>query len=106
MADAVTVSSLGAGAEGAKFSRARSGKAEVETYFQDILDDWTMNYFRMNDFVEQDDRIVAIGACSWTHKKTGKVAETPKIDIWRFKDGKAVEFSEFYDTARVFGAAS
>jgi ketosteroid isomerase-like protein len=34
------------------------------------------------------------------------VADSPKIDIWRFRDGKAVAFEEFYDTARVFAAAT
>jgi ketosteroid isomerase-like protein len=32
--------------------------------------------------------------------------DTPKIDFWRFRDGKVVEFYEYYDTARVFAAAS
>jgi ketosteroid isomerase-like protein len=30
---------------------------------------------------------------------------TPKVDVWRFRDGKAVEFSEFYDTAQAYAAA-
>ena len=32
--------------------------------------------------------------------------DTPKVDFWRFKDGKAVEFYDYYATARVFAAAS
>jgi len=82
------------------------GRADVEDYFQGINDDWDMNCYRMTEYVEQGDRIVAIGTCSWTHKRTGKVTGTPKIDLCRFKDGQAIEISEFYDTARVFAAAS
>jgi ketosteroid isomerase-like protein len=32
--------------------------------------------------------------------------ETPKIDFWRFKDGKAIEFYEYFDTACVAAAAT
>jgi ketosteroid isomerase-like protein len=46
------------------------------------------------------------GVCSWTHKGTGKTCETPKVDIWRFRDGKAIEFYELFDTAAAFAAAT
>jgi ketosteroid isomerase-like protein len=29
----------------------------------------------------------------------------PKADFWRFRDGKVVEFHEFYDTAALYDAA-
>jgi hypothetical protein len=29
------------------------------------------------------------------------VVSTPKVDSWRFSDGKAVEFHEYFDTAQV-----
>ena len=47
-------------------------------------------------------------ACAreWTNRKTGKIAETPKVDFWRFRDGKAVEFYEYFDTACVAAAAA
>ena len=105
-ADDVGLTSLAGGAPGAEFSRARTGRAALVGYFDDIAKDWSMLSFDMRDFIEQDDRVVAIGRCSWKSKKTGKTVDTPKVDIWRFRDGKAVEFSEFYDTAQVFGAAS
>ena len=64
-----------------------------------------MNYHHMNDFIADGDRVAVIGHCSWTNKRTGKVAESAKVDIWRFRDGKAVEFHEFFDTAAVAAAA-
>jgi ketosteroid isomerase-like protein len=30
---------------------------------------------------------------------------TPKADFWTFRNGKAVEFHEFYDTAALIAAA-
>jgi ketosteroid isomerase-like protein len=64
-----------------------------------------MIFYRVDEYVAQGDRVVAIGFTSWRNKLTGKIAATPKIDIWRMKDGKAVEFSEFYDTARLYAAS-
>jgi ketosteroid isomerase-like protein len=62
--------------------------------------------FDMNDFVADGDRVVVIGRVAWRNKVTGKVADTPKVDIWRFRDGKAIDYAEFYDTARAFAAAT
>ena len=54
--------------------------------------DWEMISHAMNDFIAQDDRVAVIGRAIWRHKRTGKVADTRKVDIWRFRDGKAVDF--------------
>jgi ketosteroid isomerase-like protein len=60
--------------------------------------------YRVDHFVAQGDRVVMVGHCSWRAKRTGKVVATPKVDTWRFANGKAVEFYEFYDTAQVHAA--
>jgi hypothetical protein len=45
-----------------------------------------------------------LGSCSWRAKSTGKVVTTPKADSWRFANGKAVEYYEYFDTAQVHAA--
>ena len=45
------------------------------------------------------------GSTPWRNVRTGRRAETPKVDVWRFPDGKAVEFFEYYDTAKLAEAA-
>jgi ketosteroid isomerase-like protein len=40
----------------------------------------------------QDDTVIARRSMVWTSKATGRIAETPKVDFWRFRDGRAVEF--------------
>jgi ketosteroid isomerase-like protein len=45
-----------------------------------------------------------LGHCSYRAKRSGKVVATPKVDSWRFANGKAVEFYEYYDTAQVQAA--
>ena len=57
-------------------------------------------------FIAQGDRVVMLGRCAWRYKKTGKVVSTPKADVWRMADGKAVEFFEYYDTAQVHAAVA
>ena len=73
---------------------------------ESLMRDWEMVSHTMNDFIAQDDRVAVIGRAVWRHKGTGKVADTRKVDIWRFRDGKAVDYAEFYDTARAFAAAT
>jgi len=68
--------------------------------------DWTMVSHAMEDFIAEGDRVVAVGQMSWRNRATGKVVETPKVDIWTFRDGKAVAFAEYYDTARTIAAAT
>jgi ketosteroid isomerase-like protein len=40
-----------------------------------------------------------------THELTGKTAQSPEADIFRFRDGKIVEFVEFFDTAAAVAAS-
>jgi ketosteroid isomerase-like protein len=83
------------------------GAAPVE--FATEYDDRTKlrGYFNgLKEYVAQDDAAVARGSCAWINKKTGKRAETPKVDFWRFKGGKAIEFYEYFDTAHVIDAAT
>jgi hypothetical protein len=60
----------------------------------------------VDEFIAQGDAVFMRGSTAWRNKRTGRTAETPKVDFWRFRDGKAVEFYEYYDTARVIAAAA
>jgi hypothetical protein len=39
-------------------------------------------------------------------RPTGKLVATPKVDVFRLREGKIVEFCGFYDSAAVVEAAS
>jgi predicted SnoaL-like aldol condensation-catalyzing enzyme len=88
------------------FATEYNDATKLREYFDGLLSDWAMNHYTINEFVAQGDAVVARGSCAWTNKRTGKVAETPKLDFWRFKDGKAIEFYEYFDTACVMSAAT
>jgi uncharacterized protein len=74
---------------------------ELGAYFAGLVRDWEMVDYRVDHFVAQGDRVVMLGYCVWRAKQSGKVVSTPKCDSWRFADGKAVEFYEYFDTAQV-----
>jgi ketosteroid isomerase-like protein len=78
----------------------------LKHYFAGLARDWQMIEFAAEHFVAQGDRVVMLGRCAWRFKKTGKVVWTHKADSWRFEDGKAVEFFEYYDTAQLVAAVS
>jgi ketosteroid isomerase-like protein len=79
---------------------------DVGQYFEGLARDWEMIEYRVDHFVAQGDRVVALGYCSWRAKKSGAVVSTPKADSWQFKDGKAIAYYEFFDTAQVAKAVA
>ena len=98
--------SLAQGATGVEYFTAYRARDELKKYFNGLLRDWEMIEYRTDEFVAQGDRVVMIGHCSWRAMAGGKVVSTPKADVWRFANGKAVEFYEFFDTAQVVAAMS
>ena len=97
----VRLRSLADGATGMEFTRICNCKDDVLRYFQGLSAEWEMIYYKIDDYVVQGDKIVAIGNCQWRYRETSKVVETPKVDIVTFKDGKVIDFFELYDTAKV-----
>jgi len=106
MADNVRVRSLAAGAPGVEFTKAAHSKQEFVRYFQGLLADWEMIHYTTDLFIAEGDHVAMRGSTAWRHRKTGRVVDTPKADFWTFREGKAVEFHEFYDTAGLIAALS
>lgn len=88
------------------FAKQYNEREALHEYFSGLLKDWEMVHYTIDEYVAQGDAVFARGSCAWTNKKTRKIAETPKVDFWRFRNGKAVEFYEYFDTARVAAAAA
>lgn len=105
LSDDICLRSLADGAAGMEFTRQCNRKEDVLRYFEGLSENWEMLYYKVDDYVAEGNRVVAIGNCSWKSKKTGKTMETPKVDIVTFKDSKIIEFFELYDTAKAFSCA-
>jgi len=96
--------SLVQGAPQVAYMTEYSARAELGRYFEGLARDWEMIEYRVDHMVAQGDRVVMLGFCSWRYKRNGKVVSTPKADSWRFANGKAVEFYEYFDTAQLHAA--
>ncbi|MBR0861572.1 nuclear transport factor 2 family protein [Bradyrhizobium diazoefficiens] len=106
VAPKINFASIPRGVEPLAFATEYHDSVKLRAYFDTLLSEWSMQHYTMNEYVAQGDAVVARGSCAWINKRTGKLAETPKLDFWRFKDGKAIEFYEYFDTACVVAAAT
>jgi ketosteroid isomerase-like protein len=101
-------SALGAGVH--EVAGVHIRREEAAAYFEGLLRDWEMQFFHVDRFIvgECGRDIVMVGRCAWRNKATGKVIDTPKIDVHTFNDkGKVIRFQEVYDTlgfAQALGA--
>jgi ketosteroid isomerase-like protein len=106
MAPNVCFRSLAGGAPGLEFTVDCACSGDVERYFSQLAQDWNMVHYTVDELFGSGDRVVMLGRMAWTHKRTGRTVESPKADFLRLKDGKVVEFYEFYDTAKAIAAAT
>ena len=97
----VRFGSIAGGAEPLGFTGPRSNREAVRSYFDGLLSEFEMIHYTVHDYVAQGDMVFVRCTTSWKNRKTGKTFETPKADFWRLRDGKIVEFYEYYDTASV-----
>jgi ketosteroid isomerase-like protein len=104
-AENVRLRSLAAGRPGLEFTQDCHSSNDVARYFAGLAGEWEMIHYTSNQFAVDGDQVVMLGSTSWKHKKTGKRFDTPKVDLVTFRDGRIVEFFEFYDTEKVLAAA-
>ena len=71
---------------------AYNSRDQVGAYFEGLSKDWQMINDVADHFVAQGDRVVMLGHCSYRHRQSGVVVDTPKANSWRIVNGKAVEF--------------
>jgi uncharacterized protein len=76
----------------------RKTRKEAREYFEILTRDWEMIDYPEEKIVADGDTVVWIGRCHWRHRPTGREINSPKVDIWTFRDGKAVKFMEMFDS--------
>jgi ketosteroid isomerase-like protein len=106
MAEDIHLRSVADGAPGMEFSATRKGREAARGYFSALHADWEMIHHTADRFLVDGDHVVVIGSCSWRYRPTGKLVETPIIQHWQFRDGLAVEYFEYYDTAKALAATT
>lgn len=104
MADAIDFRTLGGGRGPLPADGAIQTKHEAVEFLRMLSTDMTMTSFNITQYVTDERTIAAIGDMSWKVHATGKEFCSPIVAIWRFENGKAIAYCEFYDTAKAVAA--
>jgi ketosteroid isomerase-like protein len=106
LADDFSISSVDGRTEPAvEFVVEKGARDEALAYLWGIFDQWDMVHYTPDAYVCEGDRIAVFASCAFRNKETGKAAEFRIANLWRFRDGKAVELVEVFDTAPALKAA-
>lgn len=94
-------------APGASWTEAEGGPyggtfvgpdAVLQNVFMRIGAEWDGYSAVPEEFIANEDTVVAIGEYSGTYKATGKSFEAPFVHVWKFLDGKIISFRQHTDT--------
>ena len=88
-----------------ELARVQRSREDTMNYFRELLDNWEMIASRPR----RSSRTATPwcgSRCHWRNKHDGKELNTPKIDVWTFRNGKAVRFFEMFDSLGFARAAS
>jgi hypothetical protein len=82
----------------------RGHDAVVQNVFMPVGTDWEGFAVRPGEFLDAGEAVVVTGRYSGTYKATGTSMEADFAHVWKLRDGKAVTFKQFADTALVQAA--
>jgi ketosteroid isomerase-like protein len=93
-------------AQGLPHGGTYRGLDAVRKAIFDPLDDEWWDDFRADpsEFIDAGDDVVVLGRYTGRAKATGRSLDVPFAHVWTFRDGKAVRFRQFLDTAGWVGA--
>ena len=88
-------------AQGLAHGGTYHGLDEVRRSVFDPLDRewWSSFSARPSDLLDAGDSIVVVGRYEGVARGTGSVLDVPFVHIWTFREGRAVRFRQFLDTA-------
>ncbi|MEO7043959.1 MAG: nuclear transport factor 2 family protein [Ferruginibacter sp.] len=76
----------------------------TKNVFSKLASEWIDYKFTPEDYVANEDKVVAYGTYSGTYKLTGKHFIARVAHIWKLKDGKIINFEQFVDSELVNNA--
>ena len=82
----------------------KSPQAVIDNLLGPIGRDWEDFAADVDDFIAQDDRVVALGTYSGTYRQTGHYMSSPFAHVWTARDGRLSYFAQYTDTAKVLEA--
>lgn len=92
-------------AEGFPYAGTYHGPmAVLEGVFMRLGADWDGFAAVPAEFIDGGDAVVALGVYSGTSKVTGKSFRAHFAHVWKLRDGKAYQFTQYADTLKVHEA--
>jgi ketosteroid isomerase-like protein len=89
-------------AEGFPYAGTYTGTdAVVENVFARLGSEWDPFRVAASEFIDGGDQVVTLGRYSGMYKATGKSFEADFAHVWTLRDGKAVRFRQYVDSALV-----
>ncbi len=75
--------------------------AVLNGVFMKLGSEWEAFSAVPDEFVADGDKVVSLGNYSGKYKATGKSFRTHFAHVWTLRNGKAVKFQQYTDTAKV-----
>jgi ketosteroid isomerase-like protein len=82
------------------------GREALGAYFGEVQGRWDDFRAELDDIVDGDARIVALGRFCGRPKANGRYVEIPFALVWTMRDGVATRVDEYTDTAMLLEALS
>ena len=74
-------------------------EAVASNVFASVVESWDGFQASPEEFLDAGDRVVVLGRFQGTGKATGQTLEAPYAHVWTLREGKAVHFRNYMDTA-------
>jgi uncharacterized protein len=81
------------------FGGTHKNKTGFLEFFQQIGNSVDTNLWEVNDYIADEDKLVALGRHGIRCKKTGKEAVADWAMVWHFKDGEPSFGRSYYNTS-------
>ena len=89
-------------AEGFPYGGTYHGpKAVLEGVFMRLGTEWEGFAAVPDEFIDAGDTVVVLGKYSGKYKASGKSFQAPFAHVWRMREGKATQFTQYVDTLLV-----
>jgi ketosteroid isomerase-like protein len=73
----------------------------TKNVFSRLGSEWIDYKFTSEDYVANDDKVVAYGTYTGVYKLTGKAFTARVAHVWKLKDRKIISFEQFVDSKTV-----
>ncbi|MFD0201636.1 MULTISPECIES: nuclear transport factor 2 family protein [Saccharothrix] len=92
-------------AAGSAYAGTYTGPAAVvDGVFRRIDEEWSSFAVEVDELLDADDAVVALGRYTGRHRATGKSMTARCTHVWRVADGFVRDFEQIADTAAIAAA--